>query len=100
MTIIPLGAALLLRSSNQPEDGTGRPIVPLFGLAPGGVCRASRVTTPAVGFYPTVSPLLSCLSGLVSVTLSLGSRRMVVSHRRTLWSPDFPHAYARDRPVI
>lgn len=75
-------------------------MVPLFGLAPGGVCRASRVATPAVGFYPAVSPWLGFPSGLVSVTLSLGSRRMAVNHRHTLWSPDFPHAYACDRPVI
>ena len=29
----------------------------LFGLAPRGVCRASGVTTGAVGSYPTFSPL-------------------------------------------
>ena len=29
----------------------------LFGLAPAGVCRAGRVATPAVGSYPTLSPL-------------------------------------------
>ena len=30
---------------------------PLFGLAPGGVCRAPRVATRAVRSYRTVSPL-------------------------------------------
>ena len=30
---------------------------PLFGLAPGGVCRAAAVAGSAVGSYPTVSPL-------------------------------------------
>jgi hypothetical protein len=30
---------------------------PLFGVAPGGACRAGSVTSPAVGFYPTVSPV-------------------------------------------
>jgi len=29
---------------------------PLFGIAPGGACRASSVARPAVGFYPAVSP--------------------------------------------
>jgi len=29
----------------------------LFGLAPDGVCRAGSVTSPAVGFYPAISPL-------------------------------------------
>ena len=31
---------------------------PLFGLAPGGVYHARDVTAPAVGSYPTLSPLL------------------------------------------
>lgn len=30
---------------------------PLFGLAPGGVYHARDVTAPAVGSYPTLSPL-------------------------------------------
>lgn len=30
---------------------------PLFGIAPGGACRAGPVASPAVGFYPTVSPV-------------------------------------------
>jgi len=29
----------------------------LFGIAPGGACRAETVAGPAVGSYPTVSPL-------------------------------------------
>ena len=29
----------------------------LFGIAPGGACRAGSVARPAVGSYPTVSPL-------------------------------------------
>ncbi len=31
---------------------------PLFGLAPGGVCRAATVASGAVRSYRTVSPLL------------------------------------------
>jgi dimethylaniline monooxygenase (N-oxide forming) len=31
--------------------------LPLFGLAPGGVCHAAHVTSGAVGSYPTLSPL-------------------------------------------
>ena len=45
---------------------------PLFGIAPGGACRAVPVTRTAVGSYPTVSPLLRKRSGLFSVALSLG----------------------------
>ena len=36
--------------------GAGR-ACPLFGLAAGGVCRATRVTTSAVRSYRTISPL-------------------------------------------
>lgn len=39
-TVIPLGATSPLRSSNLPGDTAGRGIASLFGLAPGGVCRA------------------------------------------------------------
>src|SRR5690606_38608876 len=37
---IPLGASSPIRSSNLPGDTAGHGIVSLFGLAPGGVCRA------------------------------------------------------------
>jgi len=33
------------------------PVPPLFGLAPGGVCRAAAVAGSAVRSYRTVSPL-------------------------------------------
>lgn len=36
---------------------------PLFGLAPGGVCRAVAVASPPVRFYRTLSPLPVPLSG-------------------------------------
>ena len=39
-TVIPLGAASPRRSSNLPGGTAGRGIASLFGLAPGGVCRA------------------------------------------------------------
>src|SRR3954471_16551492 len=58
MTIIPLVAPLLARSSDRPGD-QGRAVlyVPLFGLAPCGVLPATRVTTGAVRSYRTFSPL-------------------------------------------
>lgn len=55
--IIPLVDALPRRSSSLPGDSASSVSVPLFGLAPDGVYRAVRVTTSAVGSYPTVSPL-------------------------------------------
>ncbi len=45
-------------SSDIPGDSDGPPSnVPLLGLAPGGVCRASAVTNGAVSSYLTFSPL-------------------------------------------
>ena len=44
-------------SSNLPESSAGHTIGFLFGLAPGGVYPAVRVTTNAVRSYRTFSPL-------------------------------------------
>lgn len=86
---IPLALRLLAGSSCQPGhlgaklpcgDFTSR-ATSLFGVAPGGACLASPVASPAVGSYPTVSPLpcnacarICCQmqGGLFSVALSLG----------------------------
>lgn len=61
---IPLGQTLLSDSSDLPGRRAGNrpggvaPAAPsLFGLAPGGVCRAAHVAVRAVGSYPTLSPL-------------------------------------------
>ena len=68
----------------------------LFGLAPGGVCRAAGVTTAAVRSYRTVSPLPATaresgdLGGLLSVALSVGSRPPGVTWHLIRRSPDFP----------
>ena len=40
------------------KDPGPKPVPPLFGLAPGGVCRAATVAGHAVRSYRTVSPLL------------------------------------------
>jgi len=69
VTAIPLGRRLPGASSNQPgrQDLDIDPEVlalarqslapSLFGLAPGGVCRAASVAAGAVRSYRTVSPL-------------------------------------------
>ena len=41
-TVIPLGRTSPSGSSDLPGNDAGRAIVPLFDLAPGGVCRAAR----------------------------------------------------------
>ena len=64
---------------------------PLFGLAPGGVCRAAPVAGGAVRSYRTVSPLPAWLpssrGGLFSVALSLGSPPPAVSRHRVPVEP-------------
>src|SRR5215467_10073342 len=71
VTAIPLERRLPGASSNLPgrpdldiDPGTPPPLArrlsstpSLFGFAPGGVCRAARVTASAVRSYRTVSPL-------------------------------------------
>ena len=54
---IPLGRTSPPASSGLPGDHAGHVNVPLFGLAPGGVCRAVDVATDAVRSYRTLSPL-------------------------------------------
>jgi len=71
-----------VRSSNQPGQLARNPPVlmdalPLFGLAPGGVCHADAVARIAVRSYRTLSPLpwgLHPFGGLLSVALSLEGR--------------------------
>ena len=99
-TAIHLGPGSLPASSNQPGRRPGSrlvagvasaPVPPLFGFAPGGVCRAASVARGAVRSYRTLSPLpfrRGCPrhpGGLLSVALSLGSPPAAVSrHRRSL----------------
>ena len=72
--------------------------VSLFGLAPEGVYRAAAVTGDAVRSYRTLSPLpvagtsSNDIGGLLSVALSVGSRRPGVTWPLALWSPDFPRS--------
>jgi len=71
-------------------------MAPLFGLAPGGVCRADAVTRAAGELLPhrftlTVLALASRRDGgLLSVALSVGSPPLAVSQHPALRSPDFP----------
>ncbi len=57
----------------------------LFGIAPGGACRAVPVARSAVGSYPTVSPLPCMQGGLISVALSVGLPRPGVTRHRCFW---------------
>lgn len=56
-----------------------------------GFTYATRVTTCAVGSYPTISPLpLHCIGGFFSVALSSRLPSPGVTRHFALWSPDFP----------
>src|ERR1700743_2669172 len=82
------------RTAPRTRAGACAPLPSLFGLAPGGVCRAVSVAEDAVRSYRTVSPLPRQYTthrvGLFSVALSLGSPPPDVIRHRLSWSPDFP----------
>jgi len=106
---IPLGRRLPGASRDRPGRRPGNwpgapmmcPLPPLFGLAPGGVCRAATVAGGAVRSYRTVSPW-------PAGKVSLASRRSVLCgtfpgvapagrYPAPLfpWSPDFPPSKAK-----
>src|SRR5258708_62692 len=64
------------RTATRTRVGACAPVPSLFGLAPGGVCRAVSVAGNAVRSYRTVSPLprqyTTHRGGLFSVALSVG----------------------------
>src|SRR5690606_962428 len=69
------------------ENRLGLPASSLFGLAPGGVCRAVPVARSAVRSYRTLSSLPRMRGGLLSVALSLGSPPAAVSRHRISMEP-------------
>ena len=105
--IIYLGPTLLPASSSLPGTQVVRAAPrPLFGLAPGGVCRATSVTSGPVRSYRTLSPLpvrlartLAAIGGLLSAALSVVLRRPGVTRHPALWSSDFPPG-SRRTPAI
>ena len=87
------------RRLERPTRGSdGRAVLSLLGLAPGGVCRAARVTPGAGALLPhrftlTCAPAVPAdraIGGLLSVALSCGSPRLGVTQHPALWSPDVP----------
>jgi len=70
---------------------------PLFGLAPGGVCRADAVASGPGALLPhpftLACDLCRSIGGLLSVALSLASQtgdRRALPATLASWSPDFP----------
>ncbi len=103
-TVIHLGSASPQTSSNLPESSAGRAVGLLFGLAPGGVYHrrgllpATRCALTAP-FHPyrCLQVTHKHLGGMLSVALSVGSRRPGVTWHLALRSPDFPPPVNRRR---
>ena len=76
----------------DPKDCSSAP--PLFGFAPGGVCRAVPVAGHAVRSYRTVSPLPLASAPAAAVSslwhFPWGRPRRTLSGTVRPWSPDFP----------
>ncbi len=102
--IIYLGPTLLPASCSLPGTQTARATPhPLFGLAPGGVCHATPVTSGPVRSYRTLSPLpvpRGAIGGLLSAALSVALRRPGVTRHPALRSSDFPPAEPEGPPAI
>ena len=99
---IPLDAGLPLRLQlpTRIVEAKAAHARSLFGIAPGGACHAGPVARPAVGSYPTVSPLPACRKAVRVAVSSLwrfpwGCPRRALPGTVALWSPDFPR---RGRP--
>ena len=80
--------------------------VPLFGLAPGGVCQHPGLHRDLVRSYRTVSRLpvpheCEAIGAMVSVALSVASLRLGVTQHPARRSPDFPPRLRRSgRPAL
>ncbi len=73
------------------------PYEPLFGLAPGGVYRATNCCQSRGALLPHPFTLTctckQAIGGLLSVALVVGLRLPDVIWHPALWSPDFPPLY-------
>ena len=96
----------LARRLQQPTRATDRNQIhmpPLFGLAPGGVCRAAPVARRAVRSCRTLSPLPRRNAAVCSLWHCPWSRlRRALPGTVVPWSPDFPRApeSTRGRPTL
>src|SRR5687768_14790540 len=88
--------------ATYPDAARATPVASLFGLAPGGVCRAAECCHRRGALLPhhfnlAVRSLPNVLGGMFSVALSVGSRRPGVTWHPALRSPDFPRCLAAAR---
>ena len=95
-TAIYLGHRLPGASSDQPGKSAGRVILPLFGLAAGGVCQASLSPSFWCALAAPFHPYRRLTAGgLFSVALSLRLPPLDVIQHPALCSSDFPPRRAR-----
>lgn len=82
----------------KPAPGVA-PAASLFGIAPGGACRAAPVASRAVGSYPTVSPLRPKRNAVCFLWRCPSDRSArALPGTVASGSPDFPRTVARPRP--
>ena len=117
-TVIPLGAASPLRSSSLPGPDAGHVMRSLFGLAPGGVCRAgllpgsrcaltapfhpchARLATPFGGIFLLHFPSARAAQALPG-TVPCGARTFlgILANDATAW-PTPPGPILRVRALL
>src|SRR4051812_48393811 len=88
--------------ATYPDGGAETRKVPsLFGLAPGGACRAGFVAETAVRSYRTISTLpdLAAVGGLISVALSLESPPPDIIRHRVSVEPGLSSSPSREGPA-
>ena len=79
------------RAAGRKSPGGQAAMPPLFGFAPGGVCRAAPVASRAVRSCRTVSPLPGHAPAVCSLWhYPWGRPRRTLSGTVFPWSPDFP----------
>ena len=94
------GAHVAMRLEHPTRNQRGpRQRFPIWTCSGRGL-KSRRVTTTLVRSYRTISPLPAETGCIFSVPLSVGSRRLRVTKRPALWSPDFPRhgCYTVPRP--
>ena len=88
------GTYVAIRLKRPTRELRGPRIVPLFGLAPSGVFRATECYHQRGALLPHLFTLTRLskkdVGGIFSVALSVDSRLPGVTWHSAQWSPDFP----------
>lgn len=103
----PRRSALLAQGATNTRGSNGRATLPLFCLAPRGVCRAARVAPMRGGLLLHHFTLACALAGhrryAFCCTFHPGPSRFpspAFTGRAALWCPDFPHPRSRGTATV